>query len=556
MECWANWVTGGKNSATLISLGQFEDIILNTFNPFGVEGNTAGQDIHAGDSPRDSGWHHYAITSRNGFHLLYKDGVNIASSSTLANPIYSGSTSSFGVLQDSAANNANFFGTMDEIRISSTTRSAAWILATYKNISDSAFYTIGTETHIGGTDFTASLSDTYSIVDLLHRSTQRSLLESVSPVETVLKQPAKVVTDQVAIVDLLSKMRARILAFLDSLTVTDLVTRSSYKTYASVLAIADSVSRLSGRAWNETITIAENLKRKTAKSVSSALNIVERLAKNTSKAFSNSFSINETFSALRAKMLSLVDSLNLTETITRRTGKVLQSTISVVDRAKKAISHRFSDVLSLLDLLESSRVKMLALVDSISIVDSLKKQVGKAFTTSLSLVDRVAKAFRRGLAEAISITEFFRGGKIYFLNLLDSINVVDAIALVYHRSVAIIRTFMAELLDRLWPAEEQERHFTVCKGIYRDMIQDIHKPSASVEDFRISWDQVIDSDIITASEWVVPDEMELVANSHSDSTTTARLGGGVIGKHHIVVCHATLASGQIKSQALQFIITN
>jgi len=106
-----------------------------------------------------TGWRHVAYTFNNGGHsqILYVDGVQIAAS-TYTNVIsyggYLGTNTIIGK-HGNGATGFSFDGTMDEVRVSSTPRSAGWIATEFNNQNPSAtFYSVGgAETHAATTNY-------------------------------------------------------------------------------------------------------------------------------------------------------------------------------------------------------------------------------------------------------------------------------------------------------------------------------------------------------------------------------------------------------------------
>ncbi len=100
----------------------------------------------------DTSWHYVALTFNGNTLTLYKDGASVSTTS------WSGSIST-------NANNLtlgkDLSGTLDEVRVSNTARSDAWINISYKNQnSPSAFYSIGSEETEGPLHITIKITNT------------------------------------------------------------------------------------------------------------------------------------------------------------------------------------------------------------------------------------------------------------------------------------------------------------------------------------------------------------------------------------------------------------
>jgi hypothetical protein len=114
------------------------------------KGNTGTNDIFA-----DGVWVHIAFsydgtaTGDSNRLKAYKNGSSLSLSYSASVPATLASTTAvvtMGITEDLAAS-TNIYATMDEIRLSTTNRSADWVAAEYSNQNDPAnFYTIGAET--------------------------------------------------------------------------------------------------------------------------------------------------------------------------------------------------------------------------------------------------------------------------------------------------------------------------------------------------------------------------------------------------------------------------
>src|SRR4029450_3718673 len=90
-----------------------------------------------------SAFHHIVGTSDGSSLRLYKDG-SLLGGPTAASPATS--TNPFATIGASSSWSSTFNGNIDEVRISSTNRSAAWIAAEYNNQnSPGTFITMGSE---------------------------------------------------------------------------------------------------------------------------------------------------------------------------------------------------------------------------------------------------------------------------------------------------------------------------------------------------------------------------------------------------------------------------
>ena len=104
-----------------------------------------------GSSITTGNWY-YVVGVFNGTSwFVYSDGVQRGSSTDSTGPAHSAKGLNIGAA-DLGAYSRYFDGSIDEVRISNTARSADWIATEYNNQnSPSTFYTVGSETPAGGT---------------------------------------------------------------------------------------------------------------------------------------------------------------------------------------------------------------------------------------------------------------------------------------------------------------------------------------------------------------------------------------------------------------------
>ncbi len=76
------------------------------------------------------------------------------------------------------------------------------------------------------------------------------------------------------------------------------------------------------------------------------------------------------------------------------------------------------------------------------------------------------------------------------------------------------------------------------------------KDPDSVLDYTINWLTWLDGDTISASTWTVPSGLTKDSDTFGDSTTTAWLSGGTVGKEYSIVNHITTAAGREEDQTL------
>ncbi|MGH0034220.1 MAG: DUF2341 domain-containing protein [Myxococcota bacterium] len=100
-----------------------------------------GDYIRADGVDLDTEWHYLATTANGGGGSVYVDAVDLTTDATLG-PIVAGATA-FAIGAD-ASGGSNFYGTIDEVRVSPLERSADWIAAQYLSMTD-AFISVSGE---------------------------------------------------------------------------------------------------------------------------------------------------------------------------------------------------------------------------------------------------------------------------------------------------------------------------------------------------------------------------------------------------------------------------
>jgi hypothetical protein len=118
---------------------------LTQFAGFGTTTNTTTNNLQGTTSIDNNNWHHIAIVFGGGVKRLYVDGQLDAMSAggtiDIDNtPVAIGRNSNSTV-----GGNRNWNGDIDEVRISSAERNAAWIFAEHLTVTDPAFVTVGNE---------------------------------------------------------------------------------------------------------------------------------------------------------------------------------------------------------------------------------------------------------------------------------------------------------------------------------------------------------------------------------------------------------------------------
>jgi hypothetical protein len=120
----------GRNGSTASSWGGG---VLEASDPYGVFVTLT-----------DGQWHQIASIRSGTTHYVYGDGGSVQNSNTVSATACNSTNFGIGGYGDGSTSSQWFGGTIDEVRISNSARSKAWIAASYKSGTD-AFNTYGSE---------------------------------------------------------------------------------------------------------------------------------------------------------------------------------------------------------------------------------------------------------------------------------------------------------------------------------------------------------------------------------------------------------------------------
>jgi hypothetical protein len=148
---WANLTTRDVTGSDLVSIGDY--VCMNADD---ATNGYLGAFYDAGwgltkSSPKintaGTGWHYFVYTFTSGAQALYLDGVLKGSGAWSGAISYStqGTNTIIGA-HGNGSTNFDWVGTIDEVRVAGTARSAGWISTEYNNQSSpSTFFTVGSE---------------------------------------------------------------------------------------------------------------------------------------------------------------------------------------------------------------------------------------------------------------------------------------------------------------------------------------------------------------------------------------------------------------------------
>lgn len=162
------WVKTSTTDVTASQIINMREAYILQINPSGVvrfyiyNGSNWNQRAQSTSTVTDNQWHHLVGVkdASNNLVKLYIDGIQVASATsagtisyTLGNDLFIGKHASGGTTFD-------YNGSLDEARISSSVRSAAWVAATYKTQVDTFNNFSGEEAGINYNTLISSIFDT------------------------------------------------------------------------------------------------------------------------------------------------------------------------------------------------------------------------------------------------------------------------------------------------------------------------------------------------------------------------------------------------------------
>lgn len=235
--------------------------------------------------------------------------------------------------------------------------------------------------------------------------------------------------------------------------------------------------------------------------------------------------ISVAFRAIKSKLLALADSISFSYRLNRRAYRKISEALGLSGVLRRRSIRTLYESVSLSSVIVNTLAKLLRLLDVVAVKESVRRGVARRANELLAITGRLSRHSGRHLSEALAVA-----GRLasHFGAVADA-----------------LRVFVAESWQRIWNAESWIRQWIA--GEY--MIYGKKAPDAE-EDFQIQWAGVVESDLIAGSTWNVPSDITLVTHSFTDTTATARLSGGTLGKQYVVENVVTLQSGQNKPQYL------
>ena len=153
LSAWENFTSLSSNADEVVSLG---DHLLMRIDNWSTAADVVsyywdGTTYYSSVGPcSTSGWHYVSMTFDDAGNLQknYVDGVQVSSTSATTSLFYGAGSGSNTIIGNhgNAGANYSFAGSLDEVRVTSTVRSAGWLLTEFNNQSSPAtFYSAGSQ---------------------------------------------------------------------------------------------------------------------------------------------------------------------------------------------------------------------------------------------------------------------------------------------------------------------------------------------------------------------------------------------------------------------------
>jgi hypothetical protein len=153
LSAWENFTSLSTNGDEIISLGNCMLMRIQVYSTasdlVSYFHNSGSFYATVGLGPL-SGWHYMSTTYTANSQINYMDGVQLASNSSAIAISYAGQGANtiIGNNGNGGANNS-FAGTLDEVRVSNSVRSAGWLLTEFNNQSSpSTFYSVSSQQNL------------------------------------------------------------------------------------------------------------------------------------------------------------------------------------------------------------------------------------------------------------------------------------------------------------------------------------------------------------------------------------------------------------------------
>lgn len=201
-------------------------------------------------------------------------------------------------------------------------------------------------------NYTKDLTETIALVDVVKRDTGKILVDAFALVDTVKRDMTKLLTDVFTLVDVVDIIQIFTQALTETITLVDTMKRDTAKILTETVTLVDSAARAAARMLTDTITLVDTATINTfySKILTDAIALSDSIQKATGKYILDTITLVDTV-ATRFTAILLTDVFTLVDSQSMIHGfiKMLTETISLNDVLTKtlAYSRRFTESISL-----------------------------------------------------------------------------------------------------------------------------------------------------------------------------------------------------------------
>ncbi|MBA7646152.1 hypothetical protein ES703_53914 [subsurface metagenome] len=359
---------------------------------------------------------------RNGTSVkFYHQGVQVGATQTMA------SNDDFVVQRVGFTEVYIVDGRMDEVRISSTDRTAAWIKASYESERDHLL-DFGSEE--AGVPY------------------EKTLTESLGLVDKVVKSPSVMKTEPLGLLDTYSRTWAAYRVYPEILGLSDTVVKTPALMKTESLGLMDTIaiSKVLVKVLSELLGLSDTVTKDTSKVLTEDLGLVDVYSRtwNVYRTYSELLGLTDTVIATRLLVKVLTELLGLSDTVKKDTSKMLAENLGLLDVYGRTwgVYRTYDELLGLADSIQKD-IALHPLVEPLGLVDSVVKSPSITKSEPLGLKDAVVKDASKILAED--------------LGLLDSISIVKALSKILSETLGLVDTY-----ERVWSIQ---RTYTETLGL-------------------------------------------------------------------------------------------
>ena len=322
----------------------------------------------------------------------------------------------------------DFEGVLDEVRVSTTTRSSDWIKTEFDNQSSpNTFYSIEAENQ----SFSESVSDTVSLAESialalglsrsdstslaesaaqavsLSRSEGASLAESMTPgfsrtestslAESIQRVISRGITDAASLVE--SAAQALGFSRSDGVSLAESTDAALGSPASDLTSLAESIASVLGLSRIESTNLAESVQMAISRGISDAVNLAESIAPGFSR--SEAASLAESIALAVGKGAS--DASSLVESLSQAVGLSRSDGASLAESVLAALASPASDATAIAESIASALA--LPRAETTTLAESIQSTLSQGFTDAASLAESATAALGSPASETASLTE-------------------------------------------------------------------------------------------------------------------------------------------------------